>query len=201
MGCNNSQSLEISNNTLEIGTGDKNSKPLETFDDNLETFSIFWLDPQVNQTEDNRNAQLKLREIINHLKTFDDQNQCLQRILSLSTQDRLVLIVSGRCGRQLVPQIHHLRQVSSIYVYCMDKKANEQWAKDFIKIKSVIVELNDLIHIIKQDQTNRVKTEESLTINIFNANNKTDQSTTGLNGNFVHSLLEGVERVLRVKVN
>ena len=135
------------------------------------------------------------------MKTFDDQNQCLQRILSLSTQDRLVLIVSGRCGRQLVPQIHHLRQVSSIYVYCMDKKANEQWAKDFIKIKSVIVELNDLIHIIKQDQTNRVKTEESLTINIFNANNKTDQSTTGLNGNFVHSLLEGVERVLRVKVN
>ena len=135
MGCNNSQSLEISNNTLEIGTGDKNSKPLETSDDNLETFSIFWLDPQVNQTEDNRNAQLKLREIINHLKTFDDQNECHQRILSLSQEDRLVLIVSGRCGQQLVPKIHHLRQVSSIYVYCMDKKANEQWAKDFIKIK------------------------------------------------------------------
>ena len=66
---------------------------------------------------------------------------------------------------------------------------------------SVIVQLKDLIHVIKQDQTNRVKTEESLTINIFNATNKTDQSTTGLNGNFVHSLLEGVERVLRARVN
>ena len=41
MDCNNSQSLEISNNTLEIGTSDKNSKPLETSDDNLEIFSIF----------------------------------------------------------------------------------------------------------------------------------------------------------------
>ena len=102
-----------------------NSKSLEISDHNLETFSIFWLDEQVNATEDNRRTQLKLREIINHLKTFDDQNQCHQKILSLSTQDRLVLIVSGRCGRQLVPQIHHLRQVSSIYVYCMDKKANE----------------------------------------------------------------------------
>ena len=95
MGCNNSQSLEISNNTLEIGTGDKNSKPLETSDDNLETFSIFWLDPEVNQTEDNRNAQLKLREIINHLKTFNDQNECHQRILSLSPQDQLVEGVEG----------------------------------------------------------------------------------------------------------
>jgi len=102
-----------------------NSKSLEIPNDNLETFSIFWLDKQVNATEDNRNTQLKLREIINHLKTFDDLGECYQRILSLSTQDRLVLIVSGRCGRQLVPQIHHLRQVSSIYVYCMDKKANE----------------------------------------------------------------------------
>ena len=95
MDCNNSQSLEISNNTLEIGTSDKNSKPLETSDDNLEIFSIFWLDPQVNQTEDNRNAQSKLREIINHLKKFDDQNECHQRILSLSLEDQLVEGVEG----------------------------------------------------------------------------------------------------------
>ena len=175
-----------------------NSKSLQIPNDNLETFSIFWLDAQVNTTEDNRNTQLKLREIINHLKTFDDLGECYQRILSLSTQDRLVLIVSGRCGRQLVPQIHHLRQVSSIYVYCMDKKANEQWAKDFIKIKSVIVQLKDLIHVIKQDQKGRVKIEEPLTINIFNVNNKKDQSTTGLNGNFIHSLLL-IDVLIRMK--
>jgi len=175
-----------------------NSKSLEIPNDNLETFSIFWLDAQVNTTEDNRNTQLKLREIINHLKTFDDQGECHQRILSLSPQDRLVLIVSGRCGRQLVPQIHHLRQVSSIYIYCMDKKANEQWAKDFIKIKSVIVQLKDLIHVIKQDQKGRVKIEEPLTINIFNVNNKKDQSTTGLNGNFIHSLLL-IDVLIRMK--
>jgi hypothetical protein len=110
------------------------SKTSQTYDDNLETFSLFWLDAQVNTTEDNRQTQQKLRQIINHLKTFDDQNQCHQHILSLSPQDRLVLIISGRCGRQLVPQIHQLRQLTSIYVYCMDKKANEQWAKDFTKV-------------------------------------------------------------------
>ena len=185
-------------NTERTAMDGINSKPFEISNDNLETFSIFWLDVQVNTTEDNQHTQLKLREIINHLKTFDDQGECHQRILSLSTQDRLVLIVSGRCGRQLVPQIHHLRQVSSIYVYCMDKKANEQWAKDFIKIKSVIVELKDLIHVIKQDQQTRVKIEEPLSINIFNVNNKKDQSTTGLNGNFIHSLLL-IDVLIRMK--
>ena len=176
-----------------------NSKSLEISDHNLETFSIFWLDAKVNTTEDNRNTQLKLREIINHLKTFDDQDECHQRILSLSTQDRLILIVSGRCGRQLVPQIHHLRQVSSIYVYCMDKKANELWAKDFIKIKSVIVQLKDLLYVIKQDQKSQIKIEEPLSINIFKTGtNKADQSTTGLNGNFVHSLLL-IDVLIRMK--
>jgi hypothetical protein len=111
-----------------------NSKPFQTSDNNLETFSLLWLDAQVNTTEDNRQTQQKLRQIINHLKTFDDQNQCHQYIKSLSPQDRLVLIISGRCGRELVPQIHQLRQLSSIYVYCMDKKANEEWSKDFTKV-------------------------------------------------------------------
>ena len=162
-----------------------NSKSSQIFDDNLETFSIFSLDAQVNAIEDNRLTQLKLREISNHLKTFDDQDECYQRILSLSPQDRLVLIVSGRCGRQLVPQIHHLRQVSSIYVYCMDKKANELWTKDFTKIKSVIGELKDIIHVIRQDQQSRVKIEEPLSINL-------------LNGNFVHSLLL-IDVLIRMK--
>jgi hypothetical protein len=111
-----------------------NSKTFLPNDDNLETFSLLWLDAQVNTTKDNRQAQEKLRQIINHLKTFDDQQQCHQYILSLSPQDRLVLIISGRCGRQLIPQIHQLRQLSSVYVYCMDKQANEQWAKDFTKV-------------------------------------------------------------------
>jgi hypothetical protein len=31
-----------------------NNKTSQTCDDNLETFSLFWLDAQVNTTEDNR---------------------------------------------------------------------------------------------------------------------------------------------------
>jgi hypothetical protein len=49
-----------------------NSKTFLPNDDNLETFSLLWLDAQVNTTKDNRQAQEKLRQIINHLKTFDD---------------------------------------------------------------------------------------------------------------------------------
>jgi hypothetical protein len=107
----------------------------ETTDDNLETFSLVWLDTQVNTLTENHQTQLELRQIINHLKTFDDKQQCYQYIKSISPQNhRLVLIVSDKYGRQLIPQIHQFRQVSSIYIYCRNKKVDEQWTKDFTKV-------------------------------------------------------------------
>jgi hypothetical protein len=110
----------------ELDKKDKNN--------NLETFFLLWLDAQIHTIEENRQAQKQLRKIINHLKTFDNENDCQQYILSISSQDRVVVIVSGRLGRTIVPHIHHLQQIISIYVYCMDKQANEQWSKNFTKV-------------------------------------------------------------------
>lgn len=116
--------------------GDSQSKAASAgrIDDNLETFSLAWLDAHMHTSEDNQKTQRQLRKIINHLKTFDDLEKCRDYITSLSSQDRLVLVVSGRCGQELVPQIHSLRQVSAIFVYCMDKQTHEAWAKKFDKV-------------------------------------------------------------------
>ena len=157
--------------------------------DNLETFSLIWLDKKVNETDSNRQTQKALRQIINNLKTFDDQQQCHNYITSCCAQDRMILIISGQLGQQLVPQIYQLRQISSIYVYCKNKEANEQWARKYDKVKRVINEVDYLLHDIKASQNTRVKVEEPLSIKIYHDNKKLDQSTTVINGQFVNSLL------------
>jgi hypothetical protein len=96
--------------------------------------AILWLDATANIGEDNRQAQKQLRSITNHLKTFEDEYQFQQYIRSVSPYKRLILIVSGRLGNEVVPRIHHMPQISSIYVYCMDQKRNEQWTKDYSKV-------------------------------------------------------------------
>lgn len=103
-------------------------------DDNLETFSLLWLDAEVNTTTENKHAQKRLRSIINHFKTFHDPHKCKTYIMSYTEDDRIILISSGRLGKQLVPEIHGLRQISGIYIYCQDKKAHKQWTKDFPKV-------------------------------------------------------------------
>ncbi|CAF5133826.1 unnamed protein product, partial [Rotaria sp. Silwood1] len=100
---------------------------------NLETFSLVWLDSSINDSQENLHTQQQLRTIINHLRTFDNIQNCEKYIRSVSNHDRIVIIVSGISGRQLVPRIHNLRQVCSIYVYCMDRKTNGQWTKNFNK--------------------------------------------------------------------
>ncbi|CAF0850500.1 unnamed protein product [Adineta steineri] len=157
-----------------------------TDDKCLEIFSLIWLDANVD-VKDSRGTEVKLRSIINHIKRFKDIKQCQQYIEQTSQKDRLILIVSGRLGQKIVPHIHQLRQVISIYVYCMNKKSNEQWAHKFAKIKSVVVDLDELVSQITKDHKIQKKVEEPLSINIFTTNVDAGKSTTGVNGEFVFS--------------
>ena len=104
--------------------------------ENLETFSLLWLDASVHKSQENVDAQQRLRSIINHLKTFDNAQHCEQYIRQMSHNDRVVVISSGRLGQEMVPRIHKLRQVCSIYVYCADKTKNEMWANNFSKVQT-----------------------------------------------------------------
>jgi len=103
---------------------------------NLESFACLWLDQNVNSTQDNRDTQKELRQVINHLRTFDNSEECEQYIGQI-TQEKVVLIVSGGLGRQLVPRLHDLPQFSACYVFCQDKKANEQWANKYHKVRRI----------------------------------------------------------------
>ena len=162
---------------------------------NLETFSLIWLDGIVNDSVENIETQQRLRTFINHLKTFQKGDECIQYIESLP-KDRFVLIVSGRLGQEIVPQIHQLRQVYSIYVYCLDKERNERWAKRYPKIKSVIVKLDELVSQIRLNQEKRGETKinEPLPITFFLTNNP----NTELNDQFIYSQLL-IDYLLRIK--
>jgi hypothetical protein len=104
---------------------------------NSETFLIVWLDGRVDNCKENINAQRQLRKSIKHLKTFADNNQCEQYIRSVPVNNKIILIVNGHLGQVIVPRIHQLQQISSIYVYCMNKAKNEQWCKQYAKVKYI----------------------------------------------------------------
>ncbi|UJR26397.1 hypothetical protein I4U23_007729 [Adineta vaga] len=121
--------------------------------------SLIWLDSLVNISQENINVQKLLRSCIDHLKTFDNIDNCVEYIQSISNNERLIIIVSGRLGRSLTSRIHELRQVSSIYIYCSDKSINEQWSKPYKKIKDIVTKFDELIQKIRSERSKRNQNE------------------------------------------
>ncbi|CAF3862954.1 unnamed protein product [Rotaria sp. Silwood1] len=152
----------------------------------LEIFCLVWLDAG-SIAKDGRDTEQQLRSIINHLRKFQDVALCQKYIHERTAKERVLMVVSGQLGREIVPSIHHLRQVISIYVYCFDKKRNEQWASKYAKVRAVVVELDELVSRIKADHKIQKVVEEPLSINIFTTGGGAGNSTTGLNGEFVFS--------------
>ncbi|CAF1356904.1 unnamed protein product [Rotaria sordida] len=177
---------------LELDISHKN-----TDDMYLEIFCLIWLDAGAN-AKDIRDTEQNLRSIINRFKKFQDVRQCQKFIEERSQKERVVIIVSGQLGREIVPSIHKLRQVISIYVYCMDKEGNKKWADKFAKVKAVVVELNQLISRIKADHKIQKIVEEPLSINIFTASSGAGTSTMGVNGQFVFYQVF-IDCILRLK--
>ncbi len=100
---------------------------------NLETFSIIWLD---GSDEENLVIQQRLRTSINYLKKLPNPQKCEEYIKKISNEDRIILIVDGRWCQEIIPRIHQFRQVSSIYIHCTNDRMreNEQWATNFNKV-------------------------------------------------------------------
>jgi hypothetical protein len=133
----------------------------------LETFLLVWLDPHVDTSEENVTTQGRLREILTCLVTFDQVDICENWLRKCCSDEKIILIVSGAFGQEIVPTIHHLPAIITIYVYCLDVRRNKKWAKKFPKIRSVISSTEDLLRELSQNQTNLESVEDSKALKIY----------------------------------
>ena len=102
---------------------------------NLETFSLIWLDHNTNNSNENERIEQDLRKVINHLIKFEDEQECQKYIEERLEEDRLILILHDLSSYTLVPRIHQLPQVYSIYIDCTSTPVNQEWIHKFSKVK------------------------------------------------------------------
>lgn len=103
-------------------------------DKHLESISLIWLDPN-NNISDNYGTKKNLRSIINHLKTFQDPQQCAQYIEKRSNEDQLLVVVYGQMDLEVIHIIHRFQQVSFIYICCNNMKCNTECTSLFPKVR------------------------------------------------------------------
>lgn len=79
---------------------------------NLEACSLIWFGDSITNE-----LRKQLRTVINYLLVFDDEQQCLQYISSLSKYDQIILIIKRKSSEDFILKTSPLKQIYSIYIY------------------------------------------------------------------------------------
>jgi tetratricopeptide (TPR) repeat protein len=116
----------------------------------VRNYLLIWLNDSIDETkEDYQNALAQLRNIVNDTNVFTNTDQCVDFITDID-DERVFMIISGALGKDLVPKIHDIAQISVIYIFCDNKEWHEQWAKEWLKIKGVHAEITHICEALRQ---------------------------------------------------
>jgi hypothetical protein len=105
---------------------------------NLESHQLIWLDSNVyDVSHDDTAVTLKnLRKIIDYTKLYNNSEESIQYIKQTSNTVTF-LVCSGRLGQQIVPIVHQMKHIWTIYIYCQNKSYHKLWAAEYPKVNSI----------------------------------------------------------------
>ncbi|CAF1529931.1 unnamed protein product, partial [Didymodactylos carnosus] len=119
---------------------------------NVEDLVLIWLDVDSNKTDDDVILN-KLRSIVNYIKIFDQLDECINYIKSI-TNEKIFLIVSDQLSKQLIIRVYNEPQIDSIYVFSSDSTAiveHHLYAKKHEKIRNIYTSIDPLCKQMKWD--------------------------------------------------
>ncbi|CAF0876685.1 unnamed protein product [Adineta steineri] len=111
---------------------------------------LIWLDSNIDETNDDcQNTITKLRSVVNDINTYTNCDQCLKFIQTVINK-KVCMVISVSLGQHIVPRVHNMPQVDSIFIFCDNKNYHEQWVKDWRKIKGVFTDITPICEALKE---------------------------------------------------
>ena len=111
--------------------------------ENKESITLIWFDPNIGSREDTEHTKQRLRHINDYVIFHTDLDQCITFIQSID-KEKIFLITSGKKASELLPRINSLRQIDSIFIFCMKKVRYEHLLDEHSKIIGIYVNLDEL---------------------------------------------------------
>jgi len=117
----------------------------------VELMILVWLDVSSDKPNDVTQKTLNhFCRVINLIKTFSDLEACYQYMNSIK-DEKILFVVSGSFGPQILPRIENFDQIYSIYIFCGNKANHIEWTKPYKKIKGIHTQIKDLCESLRYD--------------------------------------------------
>lgn len=130
----------------------------------VELTVLVWLD--ASSEKNNEMAQRTLshfRRVTHLVEAFSDLETCYRYVDSIK-KEKILFVVSGSFGPQILPRIENFEQIYSIYLFCGNKANHIEWTKPYKKIKGIHTQIKDLCDSLRYDNSQYDKSVTSITI-------------------------------------
>ncbi|CAF3341677.1 unnamed protein product, partial [Rotaria sp. Silwood2] len=161
---------------MDYGTSSVVSKRDHRTDTNdmIQSFLLIWLDAKIDEsTGGYLNSIKQLRQTVNTIEIFRDTDECIDYISELHNEKAFLIISSTLC-QTVVPLIHNMVQLYSIYVFCLKEEQYKEWTKDWSKVKGIFTDITSICDSIHQ--WTRQCDEDSIVISAVSSLNQIEPS-------------------------
>jgi len=115
-----------------------------------QNFLLIWLDPNINEsTDDHQNTVARLRNVVNNINIFTKPDEAVDFLTEVDGM-KAFLITDDTIGQQIVPLIHDIPQLDSIYIFSNKQIQHEAWKKKWVKITGVYMDATSICQALHQ---------------------------------------------------
>ncbi|CAF0739889.1 unnamed protein product [Adineta steineri] len=114
-----------------------------------QNYLLVWVDACIDGINtDCQHTLTQLRTVVNNIIMFNQSDACIQYLDQMNDEQAFV-ITSGSLGQHLVPEIHGMPNLDTIYIFCDNRSYHQQWTKNWKKIKGVHDNIEDICDALK----------------------------------------------------
>ncbi|CAF1218170.1 unnamed protein product [Adineta steineri] len=112
---------------------------------------LIWLDESMDETnKDYKHILTQIQTDADNVIVFTQRDECVD-FLSDSEDIRSFLVVENTIAQQITPLINDIPQLDGVYIFSNIKPLNEEWTKNWQKIKSIHTNIKDLRQALQLD--------------------------------------------------
>ena len=139
------ETVQISSETAVARSINKNysSRPIQARI--IQNFTLLWLDSNIDEYN-----VTQLRHIINSINILTNPDQCVE-FLNRIKHEKVFMIVSGTLCQSVIPLVHDMSQLDSIYIFCENPSNSETPATLWTKVKGVFTQIETICSVLKRD--------------------------------------------------
>ena len=109
-----------------------------------QNYLLLCLDASLDKSnEDYQEKLTQLRTVVDEVNLFSQRDECIDFLTNIDDK-KAFLLIESTIAQQVVPIIHDIPQLDSIYILCRNISSLQEWSKAWVKIKGIDTEISSI---------------------------------------------------------